>query len=114
MPDALMAEELACSIPHLKEVCKHVYGLFHNEGVDDPQAGQSFLSHEPSGQSWKTFAYYAQMINTGKCALYDYGKIRNNKIYGTEEPPLVPFENYSVPSALFSGSLDALANPTDV
>jgi hypothetical protein len=36
LPDALMAEDLACSIPHLKELCKHMYGWFHNEGVDDP------------------------------------------------------------------------------
>lgn len=114
VPDALMAEDLACSIPYMKEVCKHIYGLFHNEGVDDPQAGQTFLSHEPSGQSWRTFIYYAQMINSGRCALYDYGKKQNKEIYGTAEPPLVPFEDYAVPTALFSGSLDALANPVDV
>jgi hypothetical protein len=58
--------------------------------------------------------YYAQSIRDGNFALYDYGKRQNEKIYGTEEPPLVPLENYNVPTALFSGSLDALANPTDV
>ena len=35
-------------------------------------------------------------------------------MYGTEEPPLVPLQNYRVPTALFSGSLDNLANPVDV
>jgi len=39
MPDALEAEQLFCDIPHVKEICKRIYGLFHNDGVDDPQAG---------------------------------------------------------------------------
>ena len=72
------------------------------------------MSNEPSGAGWRTFAYYAQHMNSGRCALYDYGDRENKKIYGTSEPPLVPLQNYAVPSALFSGSLDALGDPVDV
>ena len=54
------------------------------------------------------------MINSGKTQLYDYGRIENKKRYGTYEPPLVPLQNISIPVALFSGSLDGLADPTDV
>lgn len=54
------------------------------------------------------------MINSGRCALYDYGKHENKRIYGSEEPPLIPFEDYNVPTALFSGSLDNLADAVDV
>ena len=114
MQDAIEGEELFCSIPELKEVCKHGYSLLHNEGVDDPKVGETFLSHEPSGQSWRTFAYYAQMINSGNFELYDYGHYRNSEIYGQKTPPLVPIQNYNVPTALFSGSLDNLADPVDV
>ena len=46
------------------------------------------------------------MIDSGKCALYDYGKSQNKEIYGQEEPPLVPFEDYKIPTALMSGDLD--------
>ena len=46
------------------------------------------------------------MRATGRCALYDYGKLKNQVVYGAAEPPLVPFENYSIPTALFSGDLD--------
>jgi lysosomal acid lipase/cholesteryl ester hydrolase len=59
MPDALLAEEFFCTLPYLKNVCKDVMKIFHHEGVDDPKAGETFLSNEPSGQSWRTFAYYA-------------------------------------------------------
>ena len=54
------------------------------------------------------------MINSGKTSLYDYGRLDNKKIYGTYEPPLVPLQNIQIPVALFSGSLDGLADPTDV
>ena len=54
------------------------------------------------------------MIVSGNYALYDYGKSENKKVYGTDEPPLVPIENYNIPTAMFSGDLDVLAVPKDV
>ena len=54
------------------------------------------------------------MINDGRYSLYDYGKRKNKKIYGTDEAPLVPIENLDIPVALFSGDLDDLADPADV
>jgi pimeloyl-ACP methyl ester carboxylesterase len=59
MTDAIMAEEFFCTLPYLDGVCKEVMGMLHHEGVDSPSAGETFLSHEPSGQSWRTFSYYA-------------------------------------------------------
>jgi hypothetical protein len=49
-----------------------------------------YLANVPSGASYRTFVYYAQMINTGRMALYDYGRIKNHEVYGTEDPPLIP------------------------
>jgi hypothetical protein len=55
------------------------------------------------------------MINDKKgFRLYDYGKRLNKKIYGSDKPSMVPIENYRVPTALFSGSHDGFATPTDV
>ena len=51
---------------------------------------------------------------SGRCALYDYGYTKNQKVYGTSEPPLVPFENYAIPTAIFSGDIDTEATPDDV
>ena len=54
------------------------------------------------------------MIVSKKMALYDWGKKKNKEIYGQDEPPLVPIEDYNVPTAMMSGDLDGLAVPTDV
>ena len=54
------------------------------------------------------------MVNSNRTALYDYGKVKNMKKYGTSQPPLIPFDDYDIPTALLSGSLDHMADPTDV
>ena len=55
------------------------------------------------------------MIRDGRnFVMYDYGHNENKKIYGQRDPPLVPIENYNVPTVLLSGDLDKLADPTDV
>ena len=46
-------------------------------------------------------------------ALYDYGD-KNQEVYGQDEAPQVPIENYAVPTALMSGDIDDLAVPKDV
>jgi len=98
----------------LPGLCDWAAKYLHHEGVDNGSRFPMFISNEPSGQSYRTFVYYAQMINSGKTQLYDYGRVENKKRYGTYEPPLVPLQNISIPVALFSGSLDGLADPVDV
>ena len=54
------------------------------------------------------------MVKTGRTALYDYGRVRNLREYGSAQPPLVPFEDYNLPTAILSGSYDGMADPADV
>ena len=54
------------------------------------------------------------MLLSDRFEMYDYGHDMNLEIYGTEDPPLVPLENYDVPTVLLSGDRDGLADPTDV
>jgi hypothetical protein len=77
-------------MPLLKKVCFEVLSIMHNESVDDPKAAETFMSNEPASASWRTFIYYAQSINSGKWSLFDYGVVDNKRIYGFDEPPLVP------------------------
>ena len=114
MPKAVQLVDAVCGAFLVDDVCKEFFKLLHHDGVDNFERFTVFMSNEPSGQSYRTFVYYAQMINSGRYALYDYGKRQNKKIYGTDEAPLVPIENLDIPVALFSGDLDRLADPQDV
>ena len=50
---------------------------------------------------------------SNKYTLYDYGE-KNVENYGKDEVPLVPIEDYNIPTAMMSGDLDQLAVPIDV
>merc|ERR1712060_589941 len=113
MPKAVHLVDSICG-GLMADVCKDFFKLLHHDGVDNFERFTVFMSNEPSGQSYRTFVYYAQMMNDGRYSLYDYGKRQNNKIYGTDDAPLVPIEDLSIPVALFSGDLDRLADPLDV
>ena len=96
-------------------VCKYMLeNHFFNAKVDNLERASVFLYNEPSGQSYRTFVYYAQMMNSGRYALYDYGKRENKALYGTADPPLVPIEDLAIPVGIFSGSLDHIGDPEDV
>jgi len=50
----------------IPDVCLWFVKHLHHEGVDNGSRFPMFISNEPSGQSYRTFVYYAQMINSGK------------------------------------------------
>ena len=69
----------------------------------------------PSGQSYRAMVYYSQSINGSyRFSLYDYGAIKNRKIYGQAEPPVVPLDAFNLPTAFQAGVRDAFAPPEDV
>ena len=104
-----------CGVSLFKPICQYVLNNhFFNSKVDNIERVPVFMGNEPSGQSYRTFVYYAQMMNSKRYALYDYGTKKNNKIYGADEPPLVPIEDLDIPVAIFSGSLDHIGDPEDV
>ena len=81
MPLADGAIDAVCDM--IPEACKAVGHHIHNkDGVDNAGRFDVFMSQEPSGTSYRTFVYYAQMINNGKFTRYDYGSIKNRQIYG--------------------------------
>lgn len=112
MPLAVEALDTFCHF--IPSLCKDFAKLFHHGGVDNPERFATIMSNEPSGAGYRTFVFYAQQINSGKMQMYDYGPIENNKKYGTKQPPMMPLEDYQVPTALLSGAMDHLADPIDV
>lgn len=113
MPMAVGGIDAFCGM--LPDLCKTVGQMIWNgAGVDNPARFDVFMSNEPSGSSYRTFVYYAQMINSGKFNRYDYGPIKNKQVYGQADVPLVPIEKYNIPTVLLSGDIDGLATPADV
>jgi len=109
------ATETFCFL--LKDVCKAFLELFLDldPNVDNLDRLTTYLSMLPSGAGYKSFAHYAQFINSKKFQRYDYGAKMNVEIYGQSTPPIYDLNNIiNFPIALFGGSGDELADPTDV
>lgn len=55
------------------------------------------------------------MVNSDSMPLYDWGSEKlNQEKYGQPTPPHIDFSKINVPTALFVGSDDNLADPQDV
>jgi hypothetical protein len=115
-PMPLVNEGLTVVCHFVPGICKTVAQVFLPEvAVDNLDRYAMYAANLPSGAGYRNFVYYAQMINTGRMVLYDYGKIENERVYGTPEPPILPLvAKYSIPTAIYSGSIDPLADPVDV
>ncbi|KAL1110242.1 hypothetical protein AAG570_008319 [Ranatra chinensis] len=98
------------------KLCEHY--IFIICGYDPQQFNMKLLpvilGHSPAGASTKTLVHFAQLIQSGEFAQFDYGEEENLKIYGTKEPPKYDFKKMSLPVTLYYGQNDLLANVKDV
>lgn len=75
-----------------------------------------YLEYEPHPSSTKNLHHLFQMIRKGTFAMYDYGLLKNLKVYGQFKPPdfdlnLIP---KSLPIWMGQGGNDALADMEDM
>lgn len=73
-----------------------------------------YVGHAPAGTSTKNMIHWAQLLRDKQLQRYDYGSEKNMEHYNSTSPPLYDISSLSVPTALFSGGNDFLADPRDV
>lgn len=69
------------------------------------------MGHQPAGSSTHTIIHFLQLMKSGKFRRFDFGKGRNMKIYGNEQPPDYDLSQVTAKVALFYGQNDWLAVP---
>jgi pimeloyl-ACP methyl ester carboxylesterase len=73
------------------------------------------LAHEPSGTSTQNILHWTQEVKKNVFQAYDYGSASaNEKHYNQSSPPSFDPSLITIPTALFSGGNDSLADPKDV
>ncbi|CAF1055044.1 unnamed protein product [Rotaria sordida] len=74
-----------------------------------------YASHVPDGTSVKNMIHFAQGVQTNAFQAYDYGSPEKNQLhYNQTTPPQYSIRSMKVPTAIFSGGEDWLADPSDV
>mmetsp|Transcript_55942 Transcript_55942/g.63853 ORF Transcript_55942/g.63853 Transcript_55942/m.63853 type:complete len:444 (+) Transcript_55942:138-1469(+) len=72
-----------------------------------------FMDHFPSGTSILNMDMWSQQARTGKFQKYDFGSKENEKRYGSKDPPAYDLSQVKIPTAMFVGTKDRLADAED-
>jgi len=75
-----------------------------------------YTQYEPFPTSVLNIAHWAQGVRTNLFEMFDFGPTGNMQHYGQSTPPQYNLANYpsTLPTALFTGGIDGLADPQDV
>ena len=76
---------------------------------------QVYVSQTPAGSSTRNMAHWQQGVLFNTFQKYNFGTPEENiDHYGQSTPPMYDLSKLSVPTAMFSGGHDYLADPKDV
>jgi lysosomal acid lipase/cholesteryl ester hydrolase len=76
---------------------------------------QVYVSETPAGTSVRNMQHWSQLCKHNVFQHYDYGSKKTNmQHYNQSTPPAYKLADVTVPTALFTGGQDALADPKDV
>ncbi|XP_044739787.1 uncharacterized protein LOC123301120 [Chrysoperla carnea] len=99
-------------IEYCEKLWSYVDG-FNPEQNDARDIGV-ILTHFPGGCSVKQLLHFSQLIEKGGFKKYDFGMLKNRKIYGQNKPPAYNLSNINAPVYLMYGDKDTLSTPEDV
>ncbi|XP_051273004.1 gastric triacylglycerol lipase [Dicentrarchus labrax] len=119
LPQSHMIEwfaEHVCGKQLLSELCGNLFFILC--GFDEKNLNMTrtpvYTTHCPAGTSVQNMVHWAQAVHGGKLMAFDFGAAGNMNHYNQSTPPLYQVQNMKVPTALFSGGKDTLADPKDV
>ncbi|NWR93397.1 LIPK Lipase, partial [Furnarius figulus] len=72
-----------------------------------------YAGHNPAGSSVQNIIHWLQGVHSGALRAFDGGTMYNSLRYRQEGPPLYDVKDMEVPTAMWNGGLDCLADPRD-
>uniref|UniRef100_A0A663LKZ2 Lipase n=1 Tax=Athene cunicularia TaxID=194338 RepID=A0A663LKZ2_ATHCN len=104
-----------CRHPLLHKPCANLLFLLggYNEKNLNMTQLDVYTSHYPDGTSVKNVIHWAQVLKSGDFKAFDYGS-KNAAVYHQDTPPSYRLEEMPVPTAVWSGGEDWVADWRDV
>ncbi|XP_021094803.1 lipase member K [Heterocephalus glaber] len=106
-----------CSKKIFHPVCSKF--LFTLAGFDTRNLNMSrldvYLSQKPAGTSVQTMLHWAQILNSDQLQAFDWGNLDQNMMHFRQlTPPLYNITKMEVPTAIWSGGQDIVADAKDM
>ncbi|XP_067858635.1 gastric triacylglycerol lipase [Heptranchias perlo] len=101
----------------IEELCGNIFFII--SGFNEKNLNMSripvYTTHCPAGTSVQNMLHWSQAVKKGNFQAFDWGSHQKNKAhYNQTKPPLYNIKSMAVPTALWTGGNDWLADPTDV
>ncbi|XP_054839167.1 putative lysosomal acid lipase/cholesteryl ester hydrolase [Eublepharis macularius] len=106
-----------CDHNFLDTLCGNVIFLFTgcNERNLNFSRMNVYTAHTPADTSVQNVLHWSQMFRYGNFRAFDWGsKVKNMAHYNQSTPPYYKIEEMHVPTSLWSGGRDQIADPKDV
>ncbi|XP_057634400.1 lysosomal acid lipase/cholesteryl ester hydrolase [Chionomys nivalis] len=106
-----------CTHVVLKELCTNVFFLIcgFNEKNLNVSRVDVYTTHSPAGTSVQNLLHWVQLIKHHKFQAFDWGSSDKNYFhYNQSYPPVYDMKDMTVPTALWSGGQDWVADPSDI
>uniref|UniRef100_A0A8C5EV16 Lipase n=1 Tax=Gouania willdenowi TaxID=441366 RepID=A0A8C5EV16_GOUWI len=119
LPHSRMIEwfaENVCAKKPLGKLCVNLFFILcgFNENNLNMSRTDVYTSHCPAGTSVQNMLHWSQAVHTGKLMAFDFGRAGNMEHYNQTTPPEYHVQDMKVPTAVFSGGKDTLADPKDI
>ena len=104
--------------PDIGDLCPDVLDILCGDGNNANVNRSNFASllrYDPGGTSVNNMLHWAQLVQSGAFQMHDYGSAQNQIFYNQTSAPMYTLQEMEgPPTAVFYGSNDALADPTDI
>ncbi|KAL1787584.1 lysosomal acid lipase/cholesteryl ester hydrolase [Sigmodon hispidus] len=120
LPQSAMLKWLSihiCNHVIMKELCTNVFFLLcgFNENNLNTSRVDVYTTHCPAGTSVQNVLHWGQVVKHRKFQAFDWGSDAKNYFhYNQSYPPLYDIKDMYIPTALWSGDQDWLADTRDV
>ncbi|XP_038599742.1 lysosomal acid lipase/cholesteryl ester hydrolase isoform X2 [Tachyglossus aculeatus] len=105
-----------CTHIILKELCGNLFFVLcgFNERNLNMSRVDVYSTHCPAGTSVQNMLHWSQAVKSGELKAYDWGsKAKNYFHYNQTSPPMYNVKDMLVPTAVWTGGQDWLADPKD-
>lgn len=106
-----------CTHVVLEELCTNVFFLIcgFNEKNLNVSRVDVYTTHSPAGTSVQNLLHWTQLVKHHKFQAFDWGSSDKNHFhYNQSYPPVYDMKDMTIPTALWSGGQDWLADTSDI